>query len=282
MSSRFGVLPLFTLLLSPGLHAQRCVLVDNPSAKEIKAFVSCQTAAELAQAKTALTQANTAQTKANTDLTAASLEHEKAGNEIRNAQTQLDEKLQFKSRDLDQKLDNQKSSLSFNVDRFWVLISALLVFFMQAGFSCLEVGMVRNRFDTLQAGYKLAAWIATYTGYFFTFSFMFNSSSYGLGLLGDFNIDPAATIKYANSERGIEFFLFQAAFAATAVTIPSGAAAERMSLRAYFFTGIFISFVYSVFGHWAWGGGLHTDEMVASYPGVQGWLKKLGCVFRGM
>ena len=64
----------------------------------------------------------------------------------------------------------------------------------------------------------------------------------------------------------------RSAFAATAVTIPAGAAAERMSLRAYFFTGIVIAWVYSLFGHWAWGGALFLNEA----PAVQGFLRQMG------
>src|SRR5258707_3664053 len=58
------------------------------------------------------------------------------------------------------------------------------------------------------------------------------------------------------TDRGIEFFLFQAAFAARAVTIAAGAVAGRMGLGGYFLMSSVIAFfVYPVFGNWAWGGG---------------------------
>jgi ammonium transporter, Amt family len=175
-------------------------------------------------------------------------------------------------------LETVKRSLGFDRDRFWVLLSALLVFFMQAGFLCLEVGMVRKEFDILQAAYKLFSWIATYAGYFFIgFGIMFSTSG-ERGLFGwNWPLWPANVINEINNNRGMEFFLFQAAFAATAVTIPAGAAAERISLRAYFLIGIFIALIaYPIFGHWAWGGSLHAEEFVVQNPSVQGWLRRLG------
>lgn len=168
-------------------------------------------------------------------------------------------------------------ALGAETDRFWVLLSALLVFFMQAGFLCLEVGMVRKEFDTLQAAYKLFAWIATYAGYFFSFALMFSDSHFGGWIGGHLPFWPANVIFDINNDRGVEFFLFQAAFAATAVTIPAGAVAERMSLWGYFLMGLFIALiVYPIFGHWAWGGGLHLKEVLDKTPEVQGWLKRLG------
>jgi ammonium transporter, Amt family len=170
-------------------------------------------------------------------------------------------------------LKNVNQALGSETDRFWVLLSALLVFFMQAGFLCLEVGMVRKEFDTLQAAYKLFAWIATYAGYFFSFALMFSTSHFGGWIGWHLPLWPANVIYAINPDRGVEFFLFQAAFAATAATIPAGAIAERMSLWSYFLIGLFIALiVYPIFGHWAWGGSLYAIET----PDVQGWLKRLG------
>ena len=66
------------------------------------------------------------------------------------------------------------------------------------------------------------------------------------------------------------FFIFQATFCGTAVTIVSGAVAERMRFSAYLWLTLFVAlFIYPVFGHWAWGGAL---------TGEPGWLAKLGFV----
>jgi len=196
---------------------------------------------------------------------------------------------------------------TFNVDRFWVLLAAVLVFFMQAGFKALEVGIVREKFDTIQAAQKLFSWITTYVGYFpLGFGIMFGVTHSGwFGSLGspgdaivaanrviiDTNNAIQGTIRLSaalTTVRGWEFFLFQAAFAATAVTIPSGATAERMKLIGYILLGLFIAaWVYPVFGHWAWGGSTYSyyyspdkQAQMTAYlertSGLQGWLQKQG------
>jgi Amt family ammonium transporter len=123
----------------------------------------------------------------------------------------------------------------------------------------------------------LFSWIATYAGYFIGFGLMFSSTAGNWGLIGlHWPLWPESVIGI-NGDRGMEFFLFQAAFAATAATIPSGAIAERMSLPGYLLIGFLIALViYPVFGHWAWGGSLHADELVKATPAVQGWLRRIG------
>jgi Amt family ammonium transporter len=175
---------------------------------------------------------------------------------------------------LEERMQGMVQGVTFNVDRFWVMLAAVLVFFMQAGFKCLEVGVVQARFDALQAAQKLFSWITTYVGY----------SSLGFGLMfgattgGWFGVPnwPEQVIAFANHDRGIEFFLFQAAFAATAVTIPAGATAERLGLIGYILAGVFIAAViYPGFGHWAWGGSIYMDAAVTKNPHLQGWLQEL-------
>jgi len=194
----------------------------------------------------------------------------------------------------------QQKVQGLNINRFWVLLAALLVFFMQAGFKALEVGFVGAHFGTLQAMYKLSAWIATLAGYYFSFGLMFSASSpLDLGRLSiphfkgecAWGCAPDAVMKEVNctagannnkvcktadeTDRGMEFFLFQLAFAATAVTIPAGAIAERMSVPGYFLMGLCMAvLVYPLFGHWAWGGGAYMD--VGTNERVQGVLKWWG------
>lgn len=226
-------------------------------------------------------------------------------NRIDAKQARIEELQEQQAQDIRQKI---KAS-SFNIDRFWVLLAAVLVFFMQAGFKSLEVGMVRKEFDTVQAAQKLFSWIATYVGYFpLGFGLMFAATNGGL--IGSFQgvevvtaaankliIDtnnaiagmiPGTDLLVSGTEiRGLEFFLFQAAFAATAVTIPAGATAERMKLAGYILLGVFIAaWVYPVFGHWAWGGSTYSyyyprgqEVQAARYleqtAHLQGWLQKM-------
>jgi ammonium transporter, Amt family len=180
-------------------------------------------------------------------------------------------------------------AVSFNVDRFWVLLAAVLVFFMQAGFKCLEVGLVQMRFDALQGAYKLFSWIMTCAAYALPgFSLMFAVTHDGL--IGQPWVSPNDVVHTANEAiaaainlpssitvRGLEYFLFQAAFCATAVTIPAGAIAERTSVGAYILIAAFMAaWIYPVFGHWAWGGGIYTEQVLAARPDLQGWLQGLG------
>ncbi|MEL6593455.1 MAG: ammonium transporter, partial [Bacteroidota bacterium] len=144
-----------------------------------------------------------------------------------------------------------------------------LVFFMQAGFKVFEVGLVR-KIDGDSVGFKnLADWlIVTVCFWFIGFAFMFGwptdgaigRSNWGLlDLLGE----------RENGEAGFEFFLFQLAFAATAVTIVSGALAVRIKLVSYMILAVIVStLIYPIFGHWVWGHLYHG--------GAEGWLYHLG------
>ena len=144
-----------------------------------------------------------------------------------------------------------------NMDHIWVLTCAFLVFLMQLGFSMIETGTVRSK-NTINVAMKnlidtifgiISFWLIGY-------GIMFGLDSYGFIGSDSFAIDGS------NSSQN-SFFFFQAMFAATAVTIISGAVAERMKFNGYIFVAIIVtSFIYPLFGHWAW-----HDE---------GWLKELG------
>lgn len=170
---------------------------------------------------------------------------------------------------------NSTSGLTSDyLDRFWVLISAILVFFMQAGFKTFESGMVRKVHDDNVAIKNVVDWLIISLVYFVIgFGIMFGESLNGLIGTNLFSPSFAIMQDLKNSidgqYLGLEFFLFQLAFAATAATIVSGAMSERVALIPYIFLSIFIgTIIYPIFGHWAWGGSyLLTD---------QGWLYNLG------
>jgi len=146
-----------------------------------------------------------------------------------------------------------------NIDLLWTVVSAFLVFLMQLGFSMLETGMVRVK-NTINVAMKnlidtvfgiIFFWLI---GYGIMFGYDFNS------LIGT---DGFAIDGKNLNENG--FFFFQAMFAATAVTIISGAVAERMKFKGYIIVAIVVTaLIYPLFGHWAW----------SDY----GWLKQLGFV----
>jgi Amt family ammonium transporter len=164
-----------------------------------------------------------------------------------------------------------------HLDRFWLLIAAALVFFMQAGFMCLEVGMVRRQHGDTQAMKNLVTWLVLSACFFLVgFGLMFGRSY--SGLVGTELFAPTLkTMQEANPKFGIEFFLFQLAFAGTSATIVSGAMAERTGLVAYAFVALFAgTLVYPVIGHWIWGTDFHAPNQ---NDGVAtGWLKQLGFI----
>jgi ammonium transporter, Amt family len=149
------------------------------------------------------------------------------------------------------------------IDALWVLIAACFVFLMQAGFLCLEAGLARSKHSINVATKNMADYaIASLMFFVIGYGFMFGKSWHGLIGTSDFFLDSHDFTK-------LIFFFFQLVFCATAATIVSGAVAERMKFKAYFFYSFAISMViYPIFGHWVWGGSFYTDQA--------GWLEKLG------
>ena len=142
----------------------------------------------------------------------------------------------------------------------WTLICASLVFFMQAGFCCLEAGIIRTKNSANVAIKNIADFSISFSLFWlFGYALMFGESFYGV--LGTNMFVPGAT-SFLSIEDSAKF-LFQAVFCTTAVTIFSGAVAERMSFRGFMFLAFFVSaFIYPVVGHWVWNPG--------------GWLKQMG------
>ncbi len=138
----------------------------------------------------------------------------------------------------------------------WVLVTAALVFFMQAGFAMVETGMTRakNAGNIIMKNLMDFA-IGSAIYWFFGFGLMFAGSSALVGGIdfltqGDYSaLLPAGVPKYA-------FFIFQTVFCATAATIVSGAMAERTKFISYcIYSAAISAVVYPISGHWIWGGG---------------------------
>mgnify|MGYP001798085401 FL=1 len=157
--------------------------------------------------------------------------------------------------------------MSLSLDALWVIVSASLVFLMQAGFLCVEAGSTRRK-NNINVAIKNIADVGLSIIMFWAFGYglMFGTSWHGWwgfnNFLPEFNQPDSWPII---------FFLFQAMFCSTAVTIVSGAVAERMTFRGYLFSAVLISgFVYPVLGHWVWG-GLESSAKI-------GWLNQSGFV----
>ena len=137
------------------------------------------------------------------------------------------------------------------LDTLWVLLGAMLVFWMQPGFALVEAGLTRSKntanilmknFCDFMCG-SVLYWIL---GFSIMYGADFGLLGWsGFGFIGeDSNIPAECT------------FIFQTVFCATAATIVSGAMAERTKFSMYFVYSMLISaFVYPIEGHWSWGGG---------------------------
>jgi Amt family ammonium transporter len=160
---------------------------------------------------------------------------------------------------------NELIELSYAVDTFYFLMCGALVMWMAAGFTMLEAGLVRakNTAEILTKNiglYAIACIMYMLVGY----KLMYPDAAIIEGLLGQFatlgQTDNAAAdvigsggdTYYSN----LADFFFQVVFVATAMSIVSGAVAERMKLWSFFaFAVALTGFIYPMQGYWKWGGG---------------------------
>jgi Amt family ammonium transporter len=155
--------------------------------------------------------------------------------------------------------------LQANLDTFWLLICAILVFLMQAGFMCLESGLSRNK-NSINVALKNVTDFGIAVVIFWAFGFALMYGTSVSGLFG--NKFYFFTTKVAGYQT---YFVFQAMFVATAATIISGAVAERLKFFSYVIITFFASgFFYPIVGHWSWA--FNFDNPTEKY----GWLGKLG------
>jgi len=163
----------------------------------------------------------------------------------------------------------QLTELSYALDTFYFLVMGALVMWMAAGFTMLESGLVRakNTAEILTKNiglYSIACVMYMLCGYAIMYPGDFEGGifqslgSIGSGLLGRGD-NTAADVIASGGETyysGLSDFFFQVVFVATAMSIVSGAVAERMKLWSFFlFAVILTGFIYPVQGFWKWGGG---------------------------
>ncbi len=147
------------------------------------------------------------------------------------------------------------SELGTGINTVWMLLAAMLVFFMQPGFALVEAGFtqMKNTANILMKNlvdFMFGALLFWLVG----FGIMFGVGSFaGCPHLAD--LDSMAQL--LNNGLPIEgFLIFQTVFCATSATIVSGAMAERTKFSMYLVYTVFISvLIYPVSGHWTWGGG---------------------------
>ncbi len=161
----------------------------------------------------------------------------------------------------------QVSEISYALDTFYFLVCGALVMWMAAGFTMLESGLVRakNTAEILTKNvglYSIACIMYMLMGYTIMYPGDFEGgifqsiSTIGSGLLGSGDNDVAAVVAGDAYYSNLSDFFFQVVFVATAMSIVSGAVAERMKLWAFFaFAVVLTGFIYPVQGFWKWGSG---------------------------
>jgi len=167
-----------------------------------------------------------------------------------------------------------------SLDTVWVLLAAVLVFFMQAGFAMVEAGFTRakNAGNIIMKNFMDFS-IGSIVFWFLGFSLMFGPSIGGF--IGSFNF--MFTAEYGNDVPDLAILIFQTVFAATAATIVSGAMAERTKFSTYLIFSFVITLViYPISGHWVWGGGWLSELGFHDFAGstvvhsVGGWAALAG------
>lgn len=154
-----------------------------------------------------------------------------------------------------------------DLDFLWIVVCSFFILFMQAGFLCLESGLTRRKNSINVAAKNLADFCVTALVFWGVgFGLMFGASEGGWFGTNRLFLDFAGQSRMLGA-----FFFFQLMFCGAAVTIMSGAAAERMRLVSYLVISLLISaLIYPVFGHWAWA-GLDAGQ-------DYGWLRGIGFV----
>jgi Amt family ammonium transporter len=169
------------------------------------------------------------------------------------------------------------TQLSYALDTFYFLVSGALVMWMAAGFAMLEAGLVRSKntaeiltknvalFAIACIMYMLMGYNIMYpgdgNGYFpaLDLSFMFG---------GDNSVEDVLASNGDTYYSGMSDFFFQVVFVATAMSIVSGAVAERMKLWAFlFFAVVMTGIIYPMQGYWKWGGGFLDAAGFSDFAG---------------
>ena len=152
------------------------------------------------------------------------------------------------------------------LDIFWVLLAAILVLAMQAGFLFLEAGMTRSKNAANIAMKNITDTVVTVLGFWICgFAIMF-----GIGQEGKLTDLFFVPIGKNSSPWLTTFFMFQTFFCATTATIISGAIAERVRFVSYpIITAFVVIIIYPIFGQWTWG---------SAFLGTPGWLEKAGFI----
>jgi Amt family ammonium transporter len=193
------------------------------------------------------------------------------------------------------------ADLKVAVDTMWVLITAFLVFWMNAGFGCVESGLCRAKNATNILGKNFVVFAFSSLAFWAVgFGIMFADGTPFMGLSGWFvggaDNSPAMGDAYKGIFGSLNWtgvpllakFFFQLVFAGTAATIVSGCVAERIHYKSFMvFTLILVGISYPITGHWIWGGGWLAKMGFWDFAGstvvhsVGGWAGLAGILLLG-
>jgi Amt family ammonium transporter len=171
----------------------------------------------------------------------------------------------------------KSNTVALGLNNLWIIVSAVLVIFMQAGFALVETGFCRAKHAAHVFSTNFAIFGLGFVGFFIVgYAIMFSNYSFAPtnGTFGyDHALSPDRLIGFgdwtflwgktgfalsgvAYSIPVAAFFLYMVAFMDTTATIPTGAMAERWKWKAFVGWGLFCgALYYPIFGGWTWGGG---------------------------
>ena len=192
----------------------------------------------------------------------------------------------------------------FILNSLLFLIGGFLVFWMAAGFTMLEAGLVRSKNVTTQLTknmglfslaaifyyligynvmYPLGTWLSDEGGFFYNVL----SGVWGVAVLEAVGVTSDGADDYGYASTGSDFF-FQLMFCAATASIVSGALAERIKLWPFLiFTIILTALIYPIQASWKWGGGFLDNNGFLDFAGstvvhsVGGWAALMGAIILG-
>ena len=200
------------------------------------------------------------------------------------------------------------ADLKIMLDTVWVLITAMMVFFMNLGFAAVESGMCRakNCVNILSKNFVVFA-VSSLAFWMLGWGLMFGNDMEGTsdgGYIGKVGLwfvsgadnSPATLADYKGDYAALNWtgvpmwakFFFQLVFCGTAATIVSGAVAERIKYHTFIVFSLLMGMViYPVVGHWIWGGGFLWKMGFADFAGstqvhsIGGWAALAGIIMLG-
>ena len=145
--------------------------------------------------------------------------------------------------------------LQYALDTFYFLMCGALVMWMAAGFSMLEAGLVRTKNTTVILTKNIALFGIACTMYMVCgYAIMYKGGDFSWLFLSEVMSDGATGVEEPTSYAPAADFYFQVVFVATAMSIVSGAVAERVKLWSFLVFAIFLTgFIYPMEGQWTWG-----------------------------